>query len=70
MTSDKTTLINSLQQIYSSGGTNFNNAINRSISAFIPEDINTMNTNNRIIFLSAGESSASTQYCNLLKAKI
>lgn len=61
MTTNETeTLKLALQKVTSSGGTSFDAAILKSISAFASEDIQAPNTNNRIILLTDGESSVST----------
>lgn len=64
MSNDGNVLKNTLKRIYSSGGTNFSNAINKAISAFDEKDINASYVNNRIILLSDGEDGGSRSALN------
>lgn len=64
MTSEEAVLKAALKNIYSSGGTNFSVAINKSASAFHSEDITAINVNNRIILLSDGEDEGATSARN------
>lgn len=64
MSNDAAALKNTLNRIYSSGGTDFSAALNKALSAFDAKDINASYVNNRIILLSDGEDGGSTYALN------
>ena len=68
MTGDKYKLNLALQNIRNSGGTNFNNAIAKSVSLFSLNDFG-VHKNNRIILLSDGEDNASNNILDTAKEK-
>lgn len=69
MTNNNETLLLALQKVTNGGGTSFNAAINTSLNAFDSKDIGAINTNNRIILLSDGESSVSNDVLKSSKDK-
>lgn len=69
MTGKKGELKSALQNIYSDGGTNFDNAITQSINAFGAGDIGAANVKNRIILLSDGDANVSKRCLDMASAK-
>lgn len=64
MSNNVAVLKNTLNRIYSSGGTNFGTALNKALSAFDAKDINASYVNNRIILLSDGADGGSSYALN------
>lgn len=67
--SERGRLDNAVEEIYQSGGTNFENALGKSIETFNANDIGAINVNNRILLLTDGQAPYPTNAINKCKEK-